>query len=243
MLSSGWHVWPERRIVVLTKVPAPGTTKTRLGRTIGGVAAATAARAFLEDTLALAARAARVVDAALVVHTDPDAPGAEFMDLLRAHGASQAPQGPGGLGPRLRRALEAAPDAARVVLGSDAPDLPTEHVVAAFAGLLRAPVVLGPTTAADGGYHLLALAPGVSTAWLGAPIRWSTAHTLEDTARAALTAGLASRNGPAWSDVDDAAGLAALGARLALEPDARVAPRTRAWLAAGADPPRSESSR
>lgn len=232
MLSSGWHAWPERRIVVLTKVPAPGRTKTRLGATIGPEAAAAAAWAFLEDTLDLAGWVARELQAELVVHTDPDEPAPSFVDLLRAHGATPAAQGAGDLGVRLRRALEAAPRAARVVIGTDAPDLPRAHLVAAFEALTRDPVVLGPTTPADGGYHLLGLAPDVPASWLdGAAIRWSSPAALIDTVSAARAAGLEVGKGTAWPDVDDAADLDALATRLAGATALEVAPRTRAWMA------------
>lgn len=236
MLSSGWHAWPERRIAILTKVPAPGRTKTRLAATIGPQAAAAIARAFLDDTLALAARVAREVGATLVVHTDPDDPGPDFLALLRAHGAAHAAQGAGDLGARLRRALDAAPAAARVVVGTDAPDLPAAYLVGAYGALARRPVVLGPTDASDGGYHLLGLAPGAPAAWLEAPIRWSTRDALADTTAAATAAGLGVGNGPAWPDVDDASGLALLATRLAGVEAPDVAPRTRAWLAANTRP-------
>lgn len=236
MLSSGWHAWPERRIVVLTKVPEPGRTKTRLAATIGFSQAAAVAWAFLEDTLDLARWVAREVGAELVVHTDPDAPSASFVDLLRARGAVVAPQGPGDLGARLRRALEVAPRAARVVIGTDAPDLPRGHLVAAFEALTRRPVVLGPTTPADGGYHLIGLAPGAPAAWLGGAIRWSTPTALSDTVSAARAAGLDVGKGSAWPDVDDAAGLDALASRLSLDRSTHVASRTRAWLAGFAGP-------
>ncbi|MCO5167186.1 MAG: DUF2064 domain-containing protein [Planctomycetes bacterium] len=228
MLSSGWHAWAERRITLLTRVPSPGRVKTRLAATIGDAAAADAARAFLEDALGMAAEAAARVGGRLVVHTDPDDPGPTLARLIERRGAAHAPQGTGGLGARLRRALEAAPGAARVVLGSDAPDLPADHLVEALRRVEEVPVVLGPTTARDGGFHLLALAGGAPSAWLEGAIRWSTPHALDDTVAAARAAGLEVGRGPAWPDVDDQADLAALAARLAATPGG--APRTRAWL-------------
>lgn len=230
MLSSGWHAWAGPRIVLLTRVPSPGRAKTRLAATIGDAAAADAAQAFLEDSIALAVAAARRVGGRVVVHTDPDDPGAALLDLLGRLGAAHAPQGPGGLGARLRRALEVAPSAARVVLGSDAPDLPVEHLVSALRLVEQVPVVLGPTTARDGGFHLLALGPGAPAAWLEGPLRWSTPHALADAEAAARAAGLAVGNGPPWPDVDDEVDLRALEARLVGSPDPTTAPRTRAWL-------------
>lgn len=214
----------------MTKVPAPGRTKTRLAAAIGADAAAAVARAFLLDTLALSERAAAEAGAVLIVHTDPDVPPPWVVDLVTSHQGTLASQGEGDLGVRLRRALELDPSPARVVLGTDTPDLPPRLVTAALGALDTRQAILGPSD--DGGFHLLGLAASAPAAWLERGIRWSSAHTLADTAKALAEAGLTVGNGATWTDVDDVDGLRALDARLSRVPDRDVAPRTRAWLAA-----------
>lgn len=229
MLSSGWPASSGRRILIMTKVPSAGRVKTRLAVAIGADAAEAAARAFLLDTLSLSRRAADEAGADLVVHLDVDDPPAWVVDAAAQHHGTLASQGPGDLGARLRRALELEPTAARVVLGSDTPDLPSGLIGAALRAVEERSAVLGPS--ADGGFHLLGLAAGAPAAWLEREIRWSSPHTLIDAVRALGDAGLTVGNGAPWTDVDDVDGLRALAHRLSTAP-ADAAPRTRAWLAA-----------
>lgn len=214
----------------MTKVPSVGRTKTRLAATVGAEAAAEVARAFFLDSVTLSNRAAQQARASLVVHTDPDEPPAWVTQLIARHDGALVAQGPGDLGVRLRRAMDVEPTAARVVIGSDTPDLPPALIAAALEGLEERDAFLGPSD--DGGFHLLGLAAGASAAWLERGIRWSTSHALADAVRALDEAGLTIGNGATWTDVDDVDGLRALAARLSRTADPEVAPRTRDWLAA-----------
>lgn len=96
-----------------------------------------------------------------------------------------------------------------VMIGSDLPTLPLEHIRQAIDTVDPHTVVLGP--ADDGGYYLIGLAnTGVNDATvpdLFSNIRWSTAETLDDTWAAAVRAELRVELLPAWYDVDDAEGL------------------------------------
>lgn len=221
----------------MTKVPSPGRGKTRLAVAVGREAAEAVARAFLIDTVSLSRRAADEADADLVVHTDLAVPPAWVADLVTEHRGTLVAQGEGDLGARLRRALEIEPSAARVVIGSDTPDLPPALILAALRALEERQAILGPSD--DGGFHLLGLAGGAPAAWLERGIRWSTPHTLADAVRALGEAGLTVGNGAPWTDVDDVEGLLSLVRRLSTVADG--AARTRAWLAANPrvlrDPP------
>ncbi len=78
---------------------------------------------------------------------------------------SLAPQSPGDLGARMAHFFQSslAGGAERVVLiGSDSPTLPIEHVRQAFDELRRHEVVMGPSD--DGGYYLIGLVRGVGSA-------------------------------------------------------------------------------
>ena len=121
-----------------------------------------------------------------------------------------------------------------VMVGSDLPTLPMDHIRRALDELDPGTnkVVLGP--AEDGGYYLMALARrggGADVPDLFSGIRWSTAETLSDTAAAATREGLDVRLVPTWHDVDDEAGLARLCQELT-DPALRArAPTTAATLA------------
>jgi rSAM/selenodomain-associated transferase 1 len=110
-----------------------------------------------------------------------------------------------------------------VVLGSDLPDLPPRLLRAALDALREHSnrIVLGP--AADGGYYLIGM--NHPHPELFERIDWSTDRVLEQTQDAARRLGLPVVLLDPWTDLDDAAGLAALMDR---KGDSG-AKRTRAW--------------
>jgi uncharacterized protein len=132
---------------IFAKRPLPGAVKTRLGGTPEWGAAV--ARAFLLDTLLRTASLGRRV----LVFSPADARG-EFAGIAPT-GVELVPQAAGDLGARLETFIAAAlrTSSKVVVIGTDSPTLPLEHVERAFVELDRADVVLGPAT--DGGYYLV----------------------------------------------------------------------------------------
>jgi glycosyltransferase A (GT-A) superfamily protein (DUF2064 family) len=105
----------------------------------------------------------------------------------------------GDLGVRLyatfQRALMAGHPSV-IILGSDSPTLPMEHV----SWLLKADadVALGPTL--DGGYYGIACRKIDRAMFDG--VRWSTGDAMQDTIRAVERCGLSHSIGPEWFDVD-----------------------------------------
>ena len=190
-------------VCILAKVPRAGHAKTRLAPALGVQGAAALARAMLEDTIALVCR---LPWARVVVASDGHLPirlpaGVELWD-----------QGSGDLGHRiervLRRALQGAPSA--IVVGADAPGVPSRAFEQARRRLATGSAVVGPTE--DGGFYLL----GVPTcpAGLLAGIPWSTARTLAATVARLAELGLRVEPVEGWFDVDRPEDLARL-ARLA----------------------------
>jgi rSAM/selenodomain-associated transferase 1 len=218
---------PQARAAALALFARPvvaGATKTRLAARLGADGAAALYAAFVTDTLATV-RAVPELDATLWVAGDPHHPSLVGHALLRTR------QPEGDLGARmaaaLRQGLTEAPRA--LVLGTDTPTLPADHLSRALRLLDDHDVVLGP--AADGGYYLIG-AQRPATGLLPdlfSGVRWSSPRTLADTldltARTGLRVGLA----PPWYDVDDAPDLALLRLHLSLDP--RAAPATHQALA------------
>lgn len=191
-------------LTVMAKAPRPGRAKTRLAASLGGALAARLARALLRDTWSSASRLPGV--AARISTPDPSALG-------RILGVRCHLQGDGDLGDRIERALlEGLREADRaLVIGSDAPDVPPAAIRAVVDALSTMDVVLGPVP--DGGFWILGVrrwVPGIL-----AGVRWSVEDTLEQVEDRLDAAGLTRARGPAWQDVDDAAGLDALADRLA----------------------------
>lgn len=85
-----------------------------------------------------------------------------------------------------------------VIVGTDIPSLPAQHIRQAFDLLSNKDVVLGPST--DGGYYLVGLSRPIRSIFQN--IEWSTdrvfIQTLERIYSADLSLGLV----PPWYDID-----------------------------------------
>jgi rSAM/selenodomain-associated transferase 1 len=216
----------KRALVVVGKVPHPGSTKTRLVPPLTLEQAAALYRAFLQDTLALG-RELRWECVTLVYPPLPDAER-ELRSFVPKE-IQLLPQPGSGLGAALAGAFASHLTAryGRVVLiGSDNPTLPAEIVERAADGLDEHDLVVGPST--DGGYYLI----GMSQPHLGVfeRISWSTSVVFAETLERADELGLRVLRLPEWYDVDTDAELCRLRDELTTLPPS-AAPATRAALA------------
>jgi len=211
------------QLAVFVRPPTAGRVKTRLGALFGERGAAELYQAFVEDTLHLCSRvrAAGRVDVALWSAGPQDDIVSEWASRL---GVPVRLQPEGDLGVKLVTAFEEGLRRYQrvVIIGSDAPSLPIEHIGAAFDALERAPMVLGPAN--DGGYYAIGATHSVQPSF--ERVRWSTRHALRDTARANAQLQIATI-GP-WYDIDEPEDLAVLRAHLSLDPG--VAPATARHL-------------
>lgn len=187
------------RIVVMTRFPEPGRTKTRLVPALGANRAAALHRCLIIRTLDVAR------DMAEEHHCDVEvryAGGDETQ--FRAEFGRQvrySPQSEGSLGERMNAAAAAAfsKGAKRVVvIGTDCPGLDAEHLSQAFEQLTHRDVVIGPAT--DGGYYLLGMRRHLPT--LFENIAWGTETVLRQTLERAAEAGVTVGQLPPLSDVD-----------------------------------------
>lgn len=198
-------------VAIMGKLPAPGRVKTRLGAAIGHEAAAELYRAFLLDVFAIGDRAAllaageglelgRVFSCALA----PDQ-RLESASQLAPEGWRVIAQRGHELGDRIEATRCDAGAKTVVIIGSDAPGMPPERIVAALQRLARerCQAVLGPTR--DGGYDLIALrGPCLE---LLADIPWSTPEVMAATRAAAARAGIVLAELDPGEDVDELADL------------------------------------
>lgn len=179
-------------VVLFAKAPVPGRVKTRLTPVVDPAGAAELHRAFVQDMIETLSLLAGAVD--LELSTDVETLAWPALRIRRSL------QGSGDLAARLCRALGRALAAGHpraVILGSDAPTLPSSHI----QGLLEidADVVLGPTE--DGGYYGIACRRVHPEMFDG--VRWSTPNTLADTAQAVRRCGLSVGFGECWFDIDE----------------------------------------
>lgn len=208
-----------RQVVLLTRWPAPARCKRRLAVAIGAERAARVQWRLLHHGLAAARDAARLarrqgepIEVVLAV--------SGLGPRARRRWAATLPvdrcvgQGEGSLGVRLRRQVERARReavGAVLLIGSDLPRISAADLLAAFAALRRAPLVVGP--AADGGYWLLGLTPRLRAPRLFAgaegPIPWGGDAVLGRTLAAAVAEGLTPALLAEGQDLDTPADLAA----------------------------------
>jgi uncharacterized protein len=181
-------------LAIFAKSPQPGLVKTRLTPPLTLEEGAELYRCMLLDCVR------RV--SALPVDTFIFYDGDEAFFRRTFPGVHLIHQGAGGLGLRLETAfdkLESLGYGARVVIGTDAPDLPLRFIEEACR-LLEAgtDAVFGP--AEDGGYYLVALSG--RHVELFREIPWSGPHVLERSLDRAREAGLVTALLPTWYDVD-----------------------------------------
>jgi rSAM/selenodomain-associated transferase 1 len=217
---------PGAVLLVVAKRPSPGQTKTRLTPPLSPEQAAALYECFLVDTIDLM-RQVPGVQPVIAFLPQEDA---DYFTRL-APDFERIPQSGADLGARLDNALtEYLGRGVRrvVIMNSDGPTLPLDHLIAAF-DLLDGDVdvVLGP--ADDGGYYLIGLKRPAPR--LLREVRMSTSHVAADTLALAAEEGLSVALLPSWYDVDDVESLARLREELVSAP-AHVAPHTRALLGA-----------
>lgn len=169
-------------LLLLTRYPEPGRTKTRLIPQLGAEGAATLQRQMTEYVFTQVTAAAQHLPLAVEVHF---AGGSlAQMQAWLGEAAVYCAQGSGSLGDRLVAALgqsfaQGRPGA--IAIGSDCPALGANHLAAAIQALERVDVAIGPAT--DGGYYLIGLRQLEPA--LFQDIAWGTERVLEQTLAAA----------------------------------------------------------
>ncbi len=146
----------QAHLILFTRYPEPGRTKTRLIPALGAQGAATLQRQMSEAMVAQMAEFAAHFPVSLEIrYADGNQ---QAMEAWLANDIPYLEQGEGDLGDRLRRAFAQAfaqGAQAVVVIGADCPGLTPALFSQAFTALTRKDLVLGP--AMDGGYYLIGL--------------------------------------------------------------------------------------
>ncbi len=202
--------FPQARLLIFAKAPAPGQVKTRLAARLGPIGAAKLYQRLLRRTLRTASRASLCP---VQLWCAPDTRHGFFRRCRRDYGIALHRQQGAGLGQRMHHALNVvlreAPYA--VLIGGDCPSLGEAELQAALMALATGrDAVLGP--AADGGYVLIGLRrPGKT---LFRQIAWGSSAVLAATRRRLRRAGLDWVELPPGWDVDRPADLRRLNRRM-----------------------------
>ncbi|MCG8364013.1 MAG: TIGR04282 family arsenosugar biosynthesis glycosyltransferase [Pseudanabaenales cyanobacterium] len=187
------------RLILFTRYPEPGRTKTRLIPHLGAEGAAALQRQMTEYMLTQVLATPSQFPISLEVRFvggDVTCMRAWLGDEL----AYQL-QGDGDLGDRLSRAFQQGFQAGMeriVIIGSDCPEVTSQQMIQAFNYLRRHDLVLGP--AVDGGYYLIGLRQAQPALFKN--IAWSTADVCQQTDAIAQQLGLSIAYLDRLSDVD-----------------------------------------
>ncbi|MBM9537299.1 TIGR04282 family arsenosugar biosynthesis glycosyltransferase [Desulfobulbus alkaliphilus] len=192
-------------LILFTRYPKPGSTKTRLIPLLGADGAARLQKSMTETIAASVRRLA--LDGTIETVVCHHGGSTEEMQSWLGHDFIYQQQGPGDIGQRMLHALRNALDAGAkhvVLVGSDIPGLSTTIMAEAFDRLHHSPVVLGP--ALDGGYYLIGVRddiPSTELVSLFSDIPWSTAEVFLRTVHRLEAAGLTFAPLPLLRDVDE----------------------------------------
>ncbi len=187
------------RVIVFSRYPEPGVTKTRMIPALGPERAAQLQQALTKRTLAVVNSFGADHPCDLEVRFA----GGESsrMSCMFGAGLSYRSQNGGDLGQRLTDAFATAfnEGATRVVvMGSDCPEIDSAILDEATNALSHADVVLGP--AIDGGYYLIGLKENQPDLFQG--IDWGSESVFRQTARKAKQSRCIVHRLQTLSDVD-----------------------------------------
>lgn len=187
------------RLILFTRYPEPGRTKTRLIPALGAQGAASLqqrmSEAIVGQMLQFAANHPVRLEIRYTGGTQQDIEDWLSCDIPCLD------QGEGDLGLRLHRAFAQAftqGDQAVVIIGADCPDLTPALFAKAFTALTQKEMVLGP--ALDGGYYLVGLNQPAPA--LFSDIPWGSDQVLTATLKQAQALPLSTHLLEPLADVD-----------------------------------------
>jgi uncharacterized protein len=187
------------RVVIFTRFPEVGTTKTRLIPALGPDGAADLQRGMTERALQRARELRK--HRGINIHVSFEGGDQSLMSRWLGNDVRYVRQNRGDLGERMHKAFmdsfRSGMDST-VLVGTDCPDLSTEIISKAFALLRNNDIVLGP--ALDGGYYLIGLNRPCGPIMVGIP--WGTDRVLSKTKEVAEEHGLSVAFVDTLRDVD-----------------------------------------
>jgi rSAM/selenodomain-associated transferase 1 len=187
------------QLIVFSRYPEPGTTKTRLAKVLGDQGAAKMQKKLTEHTLLQVRQFLHLNPLNVIISYE----GGSLVQIQEWLGPdfNYQEQRSGDLGQRMHGAFTAAFQQGHkriVIIGTDCPGLQARHLVQAFACLHHKDLVLGPAT--DGGYYLIGLSRSEKALFEKVP--WGTDTVLANTLAIAKQKNLSIALLEPLSDVD-----------------------------------------
>ena len=189
-----------KRLIIFTRYPEPGITKTRMIPALGAVGAAKLQRQMTEYLLAQAQLLHSIDDVSIEVRFAGG--DKQLMQAWLGNDIECIAQGEGDLGQKMANSLVSAfqnQTKLVVIIGSDCPELTPALIARAFQQLhLGSDLVLG--SAIDGGYYLIGLSRFIPELFAG--ISWGSAQVFSQTVEIAQSLNLTTAYLPPLADVD-----------------------------------------
>ncbi len=187
------------KLIVFTRYPEPGITKTRLIPVLGKVGAANLHRLMAQRTIARSLFLQNSRQLSVEIHHTGGSQQ-QMQDWLGTDLIYQN-QIDGDLGARMAAAFQNSFDSGVdkvAIIGTDCPDLKAEVLAQAFDQLSDRDLVLGP--AKDGGYYLIGLRRSIPELFEG--INWGTSEVCACTRAIAQNLNLSIADLPTLADID-----------------------------------------
>ena len=190
---------PKQHLIIFTRYPEPGKTKTRLIPALGTVGAANLQRQMTEHTIFQVKELQKVIDISVEVRFAGG--DLQLMEDWLGLDLVYQSQGEGNLGSRMARSLGNAFQSGAeqvIIIGTDCPGVNAQILTTAFENLHAFDLVLGP--AIDGGYYLIGLRQPIPELFVN--IEWGTAQVFQKTVDIAQKLNLSYMNLSPLADVD-----------------------------------------
>lgn len=168
----------KQHLIIFTRYPEPGKTKTRLISALGDVGAANLQKQMTEYTIFQVEELQKTTGISFEVRFADG--NLQLMQDWLGLPLVYHSQGEGDLGQRMRRSLFEAFQSGMeqvIIIGTDCPGVNSQLLATAFDQLCSLDLVLGP--ALDGGYYLIGLRQLIPE--LFANIDWGTPQVLQQT--------------------------------------------------------------
>jgi len=189
----------KNQLIIFTRYPEPGKTKTRLIPALGDFGAANLQKQMTEYTILQVQELQKTTTISFEVRFAGG--NLQLMQDWLGSDLVYQPQGEGDLGDRMTRSLLDAFESGKeqvTIIGTDCPGVDSLLLAMAFQQLDNFDLVLG--TAIDGGYYLIGLRHSMPQ--LFANIDWGTSHVLQQTVEIAQQLNLSHIYLPPLADVD-----------------------------------------
>jgi uncharacterized protein len=186
----------KRAIILFTRVPVSGQTKTRLMPFLNGNECANLHKAFIKDIY----KTCKKVQCDILIYCTPIEEKQMLQDIIENENSFYKQVG-NSLGEKMRNALKKSFELSYescVLIGTDIPTIKADYLKEAFLNLEKNDIVINPTE--DGGYYLIGMKRDYPSIWNIK--KYGTNTVIKDTILQIEKYGLSVKVGATCSDID-----------------------------------------